>query len=284
MSANFWILKYLEYGRGYGQRAEYLADGPLFQTIDCPQHEGHQRSGDRIGNLKIIVKGSQVGDIVWTQDHDCLIQPHLLTLLNEKGFTGFETKPVEKIVAGNRKVDARNLSLHELVVMGWAGDASADSGVHLLSYCPHCHLSKFSGVSDPLRLIDLAQWDGSDFFQVWPLPQFIFVTERVAKFLENGKYKGCRLIPLERFESLYGTLGPGLPAHFKTHQRFKYNEHGEIENWEELVNNIPWENIGQGEDDRIFLQRIQSLPEHFPGCPDGGGHSRTFYLPQNDDK
>jgi len=43
------------------------------------------------------------------------------------------------------------------------------------------------------NLLDEKQWDGSDFFVVWPFPRFIFVTARVAEFIKKNKLTGVRL-------------------------------------------------------------------------------------------
>jgi hypothetical protein len=44
-------------------------------------------------------------------------------------------------------------------------------------------------------LIDLAAWDGSDLFIVWPLPRFPFASERLANILREEKITGVKLIP-----------------------------------------------------------------------------------------
>jgi hypothetical protein len=43
------------------------------------------------------------------------------------------------------------------------------------------------------NLLDQNQWDGSDFFMVWPYPKFIFITARVAEFIKKYKLTGARL-------------------------------------------------------------------------------------------
>ena len=39
-------------------------------------------------------------------------------------------------------------------------------------------------------LIDASKWDGSDFFMVWPLPLFIFVTDRVVRAIHDSRLTG----------------------------------------------------------------------------------------------
>jgi hypothetical protein len=49
------------------------------------------------------------------------------------------------------------------------------------------------------QLIEASQWDGSDFFTVWPVPH-LFVTSRVAELIRSEGLRGARLIRLKDFE------------------------------------------------------------------------------------
>ena len=71
--------------------------------------------------------------------------------------------------------------------IGWGGLAPAVSGVELTDFCEACGSTEYSGFTHPELLVDRTQWDGSDFFIVWPLPKFIFISARARKvILENG--------------------------------------------------------------------------------------------------
>jgi len=85
--------------------------------------------------------------------------------------------------------------LNELIVTGWAGMAPPESGIKLIEHCEGCGHTVYSAWTNPERLIDSSQWDGSDFFVVWPLPWRIFVTERVAKVLRDNRLSGIALKP-----------------------------------------------------------------------------------------
>jgi hypothetical protein len=137
------------------------------------------------------------------------MQDRVLQLFREQGFTGFEVKPVKarmKVRAnapdpcddnpGLSASDAAKANiptLWELVVTGWAGMAPPESGIELIQSCPHCGLKSYSCFTDPTRLIVETQWDGSDFFMVWPMPGFIFMTDRVAKFIRDRKLRGVSM-------------------------------------------------------------------------------------------
>ena len=51
----------------------------------------------------------------------------------------------------------------------------------------------YSDFTNPEFLIDESQWDGSDFFMVWPLPRFIFVSNRGPRLICRHELTGCVL-------------------------------------------------------------------------------------------
>ena len=106
----------------------------------------------------------------------------------KRGITGYRLKPA--------KVRFRNGSVSNeysgLVVTGWAGVAPAESGIELLEGC-ECGYKKYSSLKHPEHLIDWAQWTGEDFFMVWPLPNYLMITKRVAEALSELKVKSYSL-------------------------------------------------------------------------------------------
>src|SRR5262245_3849532 len=96
----------------------------------------------------------------------------------------------------SRIIDSPKLS--ELVLTGWAGNASAESGVTLTRYESCCGHITYSGVRSVDKLIDGGQWDGSDFFIVWPMPKFILITQRVADFLQKQRLTGFTLTSIRK--------------------------------------------------------------------------------------
>lgn len=59
--------------------------------------------------------------------------------------------------------------------------AFSKCGIKVVRMCPGCGLTDYSRIIDPTKLIELSQWDGSDFFRVEPVEGFIFVTDRVLQ-------------------------------------------------------------------------------------------------------
>jgi hypothetical protein len=215
---NFWYLRAPESYRGYGTRAEW-DESVYSEKIICPIKDSHIRGGRRISDLVVNLKSNRIGDFVWTWYNECLIQDHVLKLFRENNFTGFDVKPVTVKVKSGIILTVMNLC--ELVVIGWGGISPPQSGIKLLEYCSGCGLLLYSIFSDSSKLIDISQWDGSDFFMVWPLPKFIFITERVANFIRKEKITGCQIVRADEIPLLrkVPSLGPGRLSFWMPEER-----------------------------------------------------------------
>jgi len=200
-------------------------------TIFCPVNKGHQRAGERMNQLIIALPSSRIGDFVWTWYSECIITDRVVNLFKEAGFTGYVLKPVivakiykyykekdigmenGKPVGITRIIRDRKPKpispLWELVVTGKGGDAHPKSCIRLKYECAACGAKEYTDFKKGL-FIDEAQWDGSDFFTVWPLPKFIIVTERVKNFILEYKLSNCKLTPTEDLigDGEKGTLAP----------------------------------------------------------------------------
>lgn len=178
--------------------AEWDADAIKSHSVYCPLNPGHQRSSGRLNELTIILKSPRIGDIIWTWLSECIVTERIAELFDKERVTGFELFPVRvsRILHGDR--DLSHLPrLWELQLRGWGGVASPESGIHLVESCEGCGQLYYSSFKDPSRLIDIDQWDGSDIFMVWPLPRYIFVTDRVRILVEKAGLKGCTFVPVE---------------------------------------------------------------------------------------
>jgi hypothetical protein len=80
--------------------------------------------------------------------------------------------------------------------------ANPESGIRFneVSSSPEYGFLRYTDLRDAEKLIDVTQWDGSDFFMVWPLPRFVFY---------NSAGGACN--PRARFEGrpYQGSAGPG---------------------------------------------------------------------------
>jgi len=170
--------------------AEWVDDEIETETVICPLKDGHRRGGRRLTNLTVALPGRRVEDIVWTWYSECLLTDRVLELFKSSGFTGFEVKPAK---ARYKRAKEEPPRLWELVVNGSAGVASPESGIKLMEHCPACNLSYYSSCTNPGKLIDVAQWDGTDLFTVWPLGNYIFVTQRAAQMIHHTGLTGAVL-------------------------------------------------------------------------------------------
>jgi len=207
MSEKFWHLNWPDSTLG---RADWDDDVDI-ESIVCPLKEGHRGGEKRITDLHIVLLSKRITDFIWV--HECIIQDRVLKMFQEEGFTGFEVKPVQARMKRKYKkaftADANSTeyeeieipTLWELIVTGWGGIAPSESGVRLTEYCPGCGVLRYEGISNPFRFIDEAQWDGSDFFFVWPLRRWILITDRVAKFIKAHKLTGVQIEPIESIKT-----------------------------------------------------------------------------------
>ena len=196
----FWRLTH---DAGDQQLAEWTPD-VKFESLMCPADPGHRRTGRRLTNLSVFLP-RRTKDVVWSWLGDCLIQDKVLRLLQDHEITGYETRPVK--AQWKRKWASHSSShiptLWELVVTGWGGSAGRGSGVGIdaSKSCTACGHTVYTDVTDYKRLIDGQQWDGSDFFMVWPIPRWIFVTERVVELLKTHHITGVMAQPVESLGS-----------------------------------------------------------------------------------
>jgi len=211
LNRNFWLLNPPESVR---YRAAWRAGEVDTETVYCTKYPGHQRSGRRFDPLSVNVRGDSLPDFVWTWYSECLIQDSVQRVFREEGLRGYELKPVRMYL---NDVSISTPTFWELVVTGWGGVASPESGVRLVSECPYCRHRVYSCFNDPKQLIDWSKWDGSDFFMIWPLPRFIFVSDKVAK-LVSQRFSGAEL---QAFDEIRcgKTLTPGRLSYWMPEPR-----------------------------------------------------------------
>ena len=165
-----------------------LTDAVQYAEHPCtiPAPFGHGSQGRRTSDLEVILP-RKLADVVWTDSADLLVSPETAELFRASGLTGFEIKPVQA-------VDGREYC--EIAITGWGGFAPEHSGCRLLEECPGCGGQTYSKFTDPALAVDAAQWDGSDFFYIWPLPLWHLVSDRAARWLREQNLTGIRLKPL----------------------------------------------------------------------------------------
>jgi hypothetical protein len=169
------------------------------ETVVCPVCSGHQRAGKRLTDLNVVLSNDPVEDFVWTWYSECMLHDRVLDIFRRHEFSGLEVKPVAARFENSPEPPP---TLWELVVTGWAGMAHPDSGIRLddSGSCKSCGLLHYTEITDAEQLIDQSRWDGSDFFMVWPLPRFVFVTKRVANVIRDHHLTGVRIQPVSELK------------------------------------------------------------------------------------
>jgi len=93
-----------------------------------------------------------------------------------------------------------------MVITGYAGMLLPPERIILTSRCQECGSERYSFKSPGVE-VNPSTWDGTDFFRAWPLPNFIFLSDRAAKALLRNHFSGFSLTCPEHFES--EGMGPG---------------------------------------------------------------------------
>lgn len=150
----------------------------------CPVTKEHHRLGGNIGDLYLEVKHNRRDELmVWAWSVG--VHERILEGFEREGFTGYRVKPA---LVRFRDGSTSN-EYHELIVTGWAGAVSPESGMKLIKSCPGCHHREFSPIINYDKMIDWNQWNGEDLFLVYPLHRYRLCTERVAAWLRANKVK-----------------------------------------------------------------------------------------------
>ena len=177
------------------------------EIITCSLEPGHRRGAGRSSDLNVKLPEGTNTDFVWTWHSDCLVSSRALKAFSDKGLTGFS---VRKTSVLNMCSTENCTEYWELMPIGWGGLAPSESGIELIEYCEVCRYTQYSALTNPSRLIDQKQWDGSDFFIVWPLPRFIFVSPRVREVIEEANLTGASMKLARSIRSRRaGTISPG---------------------------------------------------------------------------
>jgi hypothetical protein len=174
--------------------------------------------------LFVVVPPAGVKDVTWSAFGDILLPHSTLDLFQKHRVTGFEVRRAN--VSRRRPPE-----LFELIVTGWGGFAAADARVSVVEFCPICGHRCYA-ITEPSRLIDPTGWDGSDFFMVWPLPRFRFVSDRLANILREEGVSGVALSPPSEIELLTGEASPGTLARCMPERRAaELEQRYEVSNW-----------------------------------------------------
>jgi len=199
--------------------AELIATAADWEISVCPTADFLHYDGHRLkSNLTVKVSHNRKNELlIWVWVRGCLIHEKLIAELHAMGATGYRLKP------GSVRFRDGSVSneYRELVVTGWGGVASPESGLKPVERCLDCHYVRYGFLPQPEKLMDWSQWTGEDFFVIWPIGT-MFITGRVADLL--GRLK-TRSYTLERPSRSWGgpTVGR-LSASMPEDLALKYGE------------------------------------------------------------
>jgi hypothetical protein len=181
----------LEYYRLQGPHvdkcAEWVNNSRRFVGTYCPLDPKHVFSAKK-GRLDIRYKYTKRHPMIWTVYAECLLRHDLVHRFKKEGFNGLELVDATVRFRGG---EVERDEYKEVVVTGWGGRARPESGIHLVRHCPGCGAAWYTRHTNPGEILDPTQWDGSDFFMIWPLPSSIMITGRVADWLRANKIEVC---------------------------------------------------------------------------------------------
>jgi hypothetical protein len=220
MTTKFWRLE-IPHDQPYAQ----WVDGS-YERSTCPEAPGTLWAKRNNDGSTVQVEPRGLKGFTWTSNSEPLISRKVLQLFVEQRVTGFEAKPIKVLLPEDIELPPPP-DVYQLVVTGWGGLAASAAGVSLMHSCSTCGLRQYS-IAEPSQLIDAAAWDGSDLFFVWPLPKYLFASDRLADLLRREKVSGLKFVPAPDipFEkgatASPGSLGDHMPADRARHldQRF----------------------------------------------------------------
>jgi hypothetical protein len=183
-----------------GSHIELLPGSLVWEPISCSAIPDHARTGKRITDL-VFLSPKQERHVYWTWYSDCLVTDEFREAVIEDGLRGAQFRPARSAKPGD-------VSLWELRAGGWGGTAPPSSGIRIVDRCATCGLLEYSCWEDGSRIIDWRKWDGSDFFMIWPLPMYLFVSDRVGVLLSEHGFTGAQLMDADKLKCESG-LTPG---------------------------------------------------------------------------
>ena len=228
MAEKFWILESPQARSARWDKGNLWRKSDYFDYLHDDAGSGKYISyggpANRISELRVVLQSSNITDFCWTLT-DCLVRNQILEMVHEMPFTGYEAR--RAIVRWDPSVMDSDVEQRcsnpaddykplywELLVTGWGGLASEESGVTRIA-----NTNTWEGFPDWSRIVDWNTWDGSDFFIVWPFAFTLLVTDKVAEFIKSHKLSGVRLTTPDEYTRRHVLSKPGqvTPMRLRDH-------------------------------------------------------------------
>jgi hypothetical protein len=180
------------------------------KTVLCDFNPSHAARELWVKPLSIVLNRPPL-DFEFSVYGDILVSEAVRNEFINHSISGVEWREVT--VFNTSDIERSDCSVWEMVIVGWGGVASPESGIVEIERCEACGRSVFSGYKLPRRILNLVDWDGTDVFAIWPLPRYVLCVGSVACFLEERSFSGIQVRSLDHLpEVVAGTLSPGNPV------------------------------------------------------------------------
>jgi hypothetical protein len=201
-------------GPNFEARAKLLNEGSMEQIDGVEIHKF--RSSEP---LKCLVRKKSFGDMIWSASFPkhCFISERLLGIFQEEKLTGFETAPATMNLVFEHEPADR--VFHQLIFTGWGGVADPRSGI--VQIVDERSKYAYSEPKNRSLIFDQSQWDGSDFFLIFPLTGSRFISERVRQILGKLKIKRYECSEIAQLARGCPTLLPAPLRCYYTDERAK---------------------------------------------------------------
>lgn len=198
MEQNFYVLS-------EGDERYYVDYYEKNEMLPVNGNRNHQFYSVR--PLRFFVRPRQRGDMLWAPLNAFFISNRLHLIFQEAGITGYDALPADAKLVYEHSPD--EAVYWQVAITGWGGMASSSAGLspRVGVDSPHVY-SRSEDAGDPF---DRSQWDGSDFFIIWPYVGFCCITQRVVDLLKENKIKHYSIYDLATY-SFGGTIGPIAPC------------------------------------------------------------------------
>ncbi len=196
---DWWMWKPPEGLRG---RVDWDADFKMHPTvINCRKNPGHSRAGPRVpvGRWTFNQHTKWDRGLVWAHGGDCLATDRVREVFMDEKVTGVEFRKTHVRWQPERPKEIP--PFWELRVTGFGGWPANAAGTSYIETCPDCGIILFVKTRQPslAKIVDKAEWDGSDMFYLWPDLHGVreFATPRVREIVQRHKIGPVKLLPAE---------------------------------------------------------------------------------------
>jgi hypothetical protein len=156
----------------------------------------------------LTVSQSQFADFIWSMwGMECLVSERAYDILQSEGITGIAVEPADvRLMFPHHKSESR---FNLMRVVGWGGFAAPSSGLQQVPDPEGLGRLAYAPCTSPEEIFDIRQWDESDFFFIWPMPNYWWVSPLAAEILTKWKLKHYKLASLDQidFSPLPGGIG-----------------------------------------------------------------------------